>query len=568
MMRIKGTLKLRFISIFIISILIPNIISMYIFLFFYENQMVLEKNTLINNNLSSIAFNISQYLIDIDNLASIACFDNSVSASSKDSPNITYSPNLLNLLESSRKDILSLIIINKNKSIIYSNVNQNVQLIKSFPFYNQTWYKNVINNNTATIYIGIHKPTYFTYSSNTDVFSIVKSIKNPYDEEVSGVIIADTDARIFKTALGNLNLNNDSVGLILDEKGNILYSTNSITEYKLNKINNGYTYLKEDGNNYNIISKNIVPSYWKLVVIISDKELKSKVRLFYFYGMMLTLTGLVIMYIIYYFSSKNIISSFHNMVSVMKDVEKGNLKVKCPVSGNDEISILETTLNNMIERLDVTITKEYRLALEQQNANFNALQSQINPHFLYNTLNGFIGLNRLGERDSLEKAIFNLTKMLRYILEYKNSTTIGNEFEFIKEYCSLQKIRFSDRINVNVNYSEDIKDFKIPKLLVQPLVENSIIYGLEPLDRMCTITVNCLKITEEEFSYVMITIDDDGMGFDENELKNKLTNKSSIGINNIIERLNFVYPGSYFSIKSEIMKGTHVLIKIKIEDGL
>ena len=103
----------------------------------------------------------------------------------------------------------------------------------------------------------------------------------------------------------------------------------------------------------------------------------------------------------------------------VKQLEKGDLKSSINIEGRDEISKLAKALDNMAYRLDDLIDREYKAALSKRNAEFNALQSQISPHFLYNTLNGLLGLNRLGKQETLEKSIIALTSLLRYTLDQR-----------------------------------------------------------------------------------------------------------------------------------------------------
>ncbi len=198
--------------------------------------------------------------------------------------------------------------------------------------------------------------------------------------------------------------------------------------------------------------------------------------------------------------------------------------------------------------------------LEKKEAEFQALQSQIQPHFLYNFLNGLIGLNRLGDRKSLEKAIFSLQEMLRYILEHDEWTTIKEEFLFLQKYCELQKIRFQEYFNYFINFEKNVESYKIPKLILQPLVENSIIHGIEPLghEGKLNITAKLDNNNNNNNSFLTISIIDNGIGFN----KNKVKINDHIGISNVRERLSISFNNASFKITSKIGNGTKITIKI------
>lgn len=152
--------------------------------------------------------------------------------------------------------------------------------------------------------------------------------------------------------------------------------------------------------------------------------------------------------------------------------------------------------------------------------------------------------------------------MMRYTLGHENTITIKEELSFIEKYCALQKLRFEDRINLNIHCEDNISNFKIPKLLLQPLVENSIIHGIEPLDKECTINISINEICENNIPYVIITIEDDGAGYNEKEL----SSRSKVGISNIKERLKLSFSESNFAIERTPVCGTRAVIKISKED--
>ena len=201
---------------------------------------------------------------------------------------------------------------------------------------------------------------------------------------------------------------------------------------------------------------------------------------------------------------------------------------------------------------------KYTELLEKKEAEFQALQAQIQPHFLYNFLNGLIGLNRLGDRKSLEKAIFSLQEMLRYILEHGEWSTIKEEFIFLQKYCELQKIRFQEYFNYSIICEENVEKYKVPKLILQPLVENSIIHGIEPLGKEGKLEVFAKLENNSSNSSLVINITDNGVGYN----KNKVKTNDHIGIANVRERLSIAFVKSSFEIKSKIGSGTKITIKI------
>ena len=247
----------------------------------------------------------------------------------------------------------------------------------------------------------------------------------------------------------------------------------------------------------------------------------------------------------------------------VKQLEKGDLKSSINIEGRDEISKLAKALDNMAYRLDDLIDREYKAALSKRNAEFNALQSQISPHFLYNTLNGFLGLNRL-KQETLEKSIIALTSLLRYTLDQKDLTTVSEELLFLERYCSIQKLRFEDRLEYNICCDSVVAIYKIPKLILQPLIENSIIHGVEPLDRVGTIQVIAGLTCDSGVPYLQISITDNGAGFNHESLSED--EDAGVGLANVKERLSLLFPESIFLVSSKPGEGTQVIIKIPQND--
>ena len=206
---------------------------------------------------------------------------------------------------------------------------------------------------------------------------------------------------------------------------------------------------------------------------------------------------------------------------------------------------------------------KYKELLERREAEYEALQSQIQPHFLYNLLNGFIGLNRMGNRKSLEGALFSLKDMLRYTLEQNDWSTVSEELRFVSKYCELQQVRFQERLCVDIHCDEAAESFRIPKLILQPLVENAVIHGIEPLGGPGQLKVSAKHIQKNGAAGVGIHVVDNGVGFSAADHPED----GHIGLRNVRERLLIAFPHAFLKVESEPGRGTRVTMEI-VEDGL
>lgn len=201
---------------------------------------------------------------------------------------------------------------------------------------------------------------------------------------------------------------------------------------------------------------------------------------------------------------------------------------------------------------------KYQELLERRDARYQALQSQVQPHFLYNILGVLLGLNRSGETEKITSTVSALKDMLRYIQSQNSWTSLEEECQFIEQYCLLQKIRFGERFSYSLSIDDKARNFQIPRLLLQPLVENSVIHGIEPLEEGGNLTISCKSTRIKGEKGISLTIEDNGVGFDSDNMNRKM----NVGLLNVQQRLKIVYPESIFSIESKINDGTVIRIEI------
>ena len=265
----------------------------------------------------------------------------------------------------------------------------------------------------------------------------------------------------------------------------------------------------------------------------------------------------------------------------MHRASQGNYDIVDSFHGKDELSETFRDLQSMIEeirRKDAlfyqTQLREKALENQQQQMEFKMLASQINPHFLYNTLETIrMKAFTAGNRD-VAGAIKLLGKSLRYVLDNTGtvSTSLEREVSYIQTYISIQQMRFGDRIR----YCEDIQPgldlcaYRILPLLIQPIVENAISHGLEDKEKGGLI---CLRIFESEDTYLVIEVSDDGVGMDARtleQLRQRITEKDttrtrSIGLYNINQRIRLCYGSDYaLEIHSNPGRGTTVSIRLPL----
>ncbi|MDD4302838.1 MAG: histidine kinase, partial [Sphaerochaeta sp.] len=240
--------------------------------------------------------------------------------------------------------------------------------------------------------------------------------------------------------------------------------------------------------------------------------------------------------------------------SVLASVEKGDFSVRYLPEPQWELQELGLRVNQMIEELNKTIQRTYVAQLAQREAENRALLSQIQPHFLYNTINGLIALTYDQDISKLETGLFGLSDMLHYVLRKEETVTLREELKFIADYLLLQQIRHSEKLLYKIIVDSASEHLVVPRLILQPFVENAIIHGIEPKPEVSHIEIRVYIANQA----TVISLQDDGVGFDESTTDVM----SSVGIANCVHRLSLLYPDSSIGISSSIHRGCTVVITI------
>lgn len=235
------------------------------------------------------------------------------------------------------------------------------------------------------------------------------------------------------------------------------------------------------------------------------------------------------------------------------------------IFSDDEIGQLNNDFNIMINRINELINENYIKQLIIKETELKALQSQINPHFLYNTLASINALAKLNGQDKISAMVKSLSNLLRGALKSKEAViTIREELALLRDYITIQKVRYGERLDFAIEADEDLMDYSILKLTLQPIAENSITHGLENITGVCRIIVTATKIQ----NLIRIEVKDNGPGMSEDVIE-KLRNKEletkgfGIGLNNIDKRIKIIFGERYgLSFPSKPDEGTTVVIDL------
>lgn len=295
-------------------------------------------------------------------------------------------------------------------------------------------------------------------------------------------------------------------------------------------------------------------------------------------GIWLFLLMTFVLILITYWFSLSITKPVLKLTQAANELSKGRFDLKINVESNDEISFLAKTFDRMrinINNLIIEIHEKAQLEHElQQNklllreSQLKSLQSQINPHFLYNTLNTLSKKAYLEGSEETSELLVSVAGLLRYNLKRLDKpVTLAEEVKVLQQYLEIQKARFTDRLHINMKIDESCIDVMLPGLTLQPIVENAVIHAIEPFEEGGTIW---FRIFDGE-EHVTIEIVDEGPGITEEMIKRILDEKqvlvaeqsTGIGFSNVVKRLRLFYGvEDLIDIESRIGCGTKVVLKI------
>lgn len=258
----------------------------------------------------------------------------------------------------------------------------------------------------------------------------------------------------------------------------------------------------------------------------------------------------------------------------MKQVQKGRFEPSVFREGkysNDEVGQLHKDFQTMINKINVLIKENYEKLLMIKETEYKALQAQINPHFLYNTLDSINWIAKINKQPKIYIMVEALGNMMRNIISKKAPLiSIKEELQIVENYITIQKYRYQERLHFTLNSLTDIEHYLIPKLSIQPIVENAIQHGVEESESGCSITVDIYTLDNEDLH---IVVEDNGPGMNQGTItsifKGEIKPKGTgIGLRNINDRIKLMFGSSYgIQMESEKGKGTRVIITLPCRMG-
>ena len=449
------------------------------------------------------------------------------------------------------KGIKNITVIGKNGSIISSDKNNDMKI--SANMMKEKWYVDAINNSDMPVFNPVRKDEDSSMNSNSWFLSISRDIKNSKGENL-GVIVFDIKYEMFERYLRSNAFGRQSDSIIIDNHGNVIYyrdvkcfADKKCLEKFSEKNKNKDTYLYET---------QIENTNWNLRSLANTNDLVTLKKNFSHIVIIIFLFSLAFSSIITFIVITKILKPLIKLENHMQNFENNLWEFHLSEKTGYEIQNLVEHFNVMVEK--IKYLREYEI---------KALHSQINPHFLYNTLDTIIWMAEFEDNEKVISITKSLANYFRLSLSNGHEKIpLKDEIMHTKEYLFIQKQRYEDKLSYFFNIEDErLLSIEVPKIIIQPIVENSIYHGIKNLSGNGIITIDVYR----ENSTVNISVKDNGIGF-EKAKQFKKSKTGGVGFQNVDKRIKFYYGKNYgvFINKDSKTEGAEVIIKIPFKSSL
>ena len=396
-------------------------------------------------------------------------------------------------------------------------------------------------------------------------------------EEELGICSIGVSAKYFQDIMKNANITSEGLVYLMSENGRMITSSNSSILQKMQKkgilLNYGAELFmekrKEGQKEYYITRQNVDGASWQMILIIPENEYEDQYRFLWLSAALMLGSMIAVIVLMSYLLSGYYVGRLKKLNVEMTGLESGNLNANLPITTEeDEIEEIYHNFNGMVQEVQRLMQEHYQLGKEVKMAEVRALQAQINPHFLYNTLDLINWISMDYGAEEIGTLTWNLARFYRLSLNHgKSLISIGEEVEHVEVYVNIENYHFDNAISLEVDVPEELKSYACLNIILQPFVENAIVHGIaeKPDIESCEIRI-CARREEQD---IVFSVQDDGPGVDVKEMQKETqqdirTAQHGYGVRNINFRLKLCFGEKYGVTYLESEKGTHVEIKIPV----
>jgi Predicted signal transduction protein with a C-terminal ATPase domain len=466
--------------------------------------------------------------------------------------------------------VSDVLLFTDNKERIVAYGDNTMYKLDLMPEYQDSLFKTAADKNGAPVWNGIslknekHLINVAVDNGSRNGILLFRSINDINNGQHIGYIGIRSKEQLISDIYRDVDIGTGADIFVMDSEGIIISSRNTgiavaeayengtfMKDFNKNRYEGTRTFRFESGGQNSLAACSpIENTNWFVVSIIPFSYLNSEPTRIGVYTFVLGILCFILAVLLSLMISKSISNPLNNLILSMNEAEKGNLSSGCEDPGRDEIGEVSGHYNNMLYEVKTLLENVKSKENQKRAAELKALQAQINPHFLSNTLNTVKWLANIRNADNIENLITSLIDLL-HVSVGKGDELIKmrEEIIYLENYISIQNYKYCDKFKVRFDIQENALDCKVLKFLLQPLVENSIIHGIEPLEGQGLITVKACIYNGN----LLVTVTDNGVGISDDERKDifnmeKRSSKSrfsGIGLPNVEERIKLYFGDQY-----------------------
>ena len=390
-------------------------------------------------------------------------------------------------------------------------------------------------------------------------FSFLKEIRDPLNMQNVGAMIVTFHAKRFGNILTAYNL---PELIIYNESGTLIYASCSDCKVEEIEKTEGAAELEEKLNAY--IQSTNLENYHIISYLKKAKAAEIPFSIMIMIAGVAVAVFLISEFLVNYYL-KRVSARLNRILDGMTQVMGGDLTVRLAAEKNgDELDVIACHFNEMCEKLDLHIQKSYLAEIDQKNAEMSALQSQINPHFLYNTLDAIAWMCEDGKNEDAEEMVTALARLFRISISKGHELIpIEKEVEHAKSYLKIENYRYKNKFTYSFEVEESCLSYLCNKITLQPIIENAIYHGVKQMIDEGEIWIRIFEDGED----IIFQVEDNGIGMTEEQcreiLRKEPGDRTGIGIKNVNDRIKIYFGSNYgLNITSELDEGTCVTIRM------
>ncbi|WP_169082339.1 sensor histidine kinase [Paenibacillus sp. PL91] len=434
--------------------------------------------------------------------------------------------NALGAIYYSWDDIIGIYVITDTGKV-YSYGSRNAQVI-DVGYKDTLWYDQIKQSKGEPIWLGVKDKSIIDQIEKRPVFAFGSQLVDFTNQKSMGIILVEMEPKAINGIMKNLELSNNSESFLLNSDKAIL--AHNIPNHIATSIARDIADEHDskpvqiiDHDRYLIVNGMLNSMGLQLLSLTPKSDLAFELQQTKQFILMIFMLLIFLSILLALFVSRSVSLPISQMIRQMKQVERGDFNGMMEVKSFEEIREMAQRFNRMVDRINGLIARIRAISASEKNVQLQVLQAQVNPHFLYNTLDMIYWMLEEKEEETLSEVVLSLSEIFRYSSnwEHSSSVTLLEELEQIKNYALICQTRMNHRLEIKIEIDPIWHEIKLPKMILQPIVENAIVHGLDEKDSDEAGVV--LLTAHIDAGNLYIHIEDNGVGMEQDKLKSLLS---------------------------------------------